>query len=164
VSLLGCQTPFNRSVALDSPLSAATGQGRVSARSRSEPKQPQQLGCSFEMIRASFQQVWASGGSFRYTWTTMHEKPACTEQGLLVSVSSAVKARAVPAAHESTRSACQRVPIGSGPLPHAHCTESDHAQHHWSPTGWDRPSTAGAQARMQPAFLLWLRDQPTNGH
>ena len=98
--------------------------------------------CSFEMIRASFQQEWAGQGCLRYTWTQRAPKPACTE-GLLISVRSGVNARAVAAAHQSSRSACRRVPIGTRPVRPVHCTESvhctdsDHTQHHWSPTESD---------------------------
>ena len=82
-------------------------------------------------------------GVLRYTWTTRHPKPACTERGLLISVRSGVNARAVAAAHQSSRSACRRVPIGIRPaalFTALNCrtsTESDHTQHHWSPTESD---------------------------
>jgi hypothetical protein len=69
--------------------------------------------CSFEMIRASFATRVGKRGVLRYIWTT-HPKPACTEQGLLISVRSGVNARAVAAAHQSSRWARQRVPIGTG--------------------------------------------------
>jgi hypothetical protein len=113
-------------------------------------------------------------------------KPVRTEQGLLISVRSAVNARAAPPAHKTSRSVRQRLPIGTARsrgapcaespcaespcteshcteshCTESHCTESHRAQHHWSPTGWTlSPNTAGNQARMQPAFLQWLRDQP----
>jgi hypothetical protein len=111
--------------------------------SPSQTNERQQLCCSFEMIRASFQQEWANRGLY-----VIHghkaPKPACTEQGLLVSVRSGVNARAVAAAHQSSRSACQGVPIGTRPTHHARCATSDHTQHRWSPTTWTvGPSTAG---------------------
>jgi hypothetical protein len=113
--------------------------------SPSQTNERQQLCCSFEMIRASFQQEWASQGSLRYTWTQGTQKPACTEQGLLITVRSGVNARAVAAAHQSSRSASQGVPIGTRPTRHARCATSDHTQHRWSPTAWTvGPSIAGA--------------------
>ena len=97
----------------------------------------QQQCCSFEMIRASFQQDWASRGCFRYTWTTRHPKPACTEQGLLISVRSGLIARAAAATHQSSRPACRRVPTGPGPTSHGLVSHSRQAQHYWSPTAWN---------------------------
>ena len=76
---------------------------------------------------------------------TRHPKPACTEQGLLVSVRSGVNARAVAAAHQSSRSASQGVPIGTRSARHARSATSDHIQHRWSPTAWTvGPRTASA--------------------
>ena len=86
-SLQGCQTPFNRSVVPAAPLSqtqcSPLSQNTDDQLQRQgfdwEPHSPNQAAttttqqqhcCSFEMIRASFQQDWASRGCFRYTWTT----------------------------------------------------------------------------------------------
>jgi len=90
--------------------------GRAGHTAETKQRQQQHC-CSFEMIRASFQQDWASRGSFRYTWTTRHPKPACTEQGLLISVRSGSNARAAAVTHQSSRSALRRVPIGARPTP-----------------------------------------------
>jgi hypothetical protein len=50
----------------------------------------------------------------RYTWTQSTQSQRCTEQGLLISVRSGVNARAVAAAHQSSRSACQVSRSGLG--------------------------------------------------
>jgi len=88
-------------------------------------------------------------GVFTLYMDARHPKSACTERGLLISVRSGVNARAVVAAHQSSRSACQRVPIRIRPVRPVHCTESvhsirsdhctesDHTQHQWSPTAFD---------------------------
>ena len=55
-------------------------------------------------------------GVFALYMDARHPKPACTERGLLISVRSGVNARAVAAAHQSSRSACQCVPIGIRPI------------------------------------------------
>ena len=75
------------------------------------------------MIRASFQQEWANRGLYVIHGHKAPKASVCTEQGLLVSVRSGVNARAVAAAHQSSRSARQCVPIGTRPVRPVHCTE-----------------------------------------
>ena len=62
-------------------------------------------------------------GVFALYMDARHPKSACTERGLLISVRSGVNARAVAAAHQSSRSARRRVPIGTRPVRPVHCTE-----------------------------------------
>ena len=62
-------------------------------------------------------------GVFTLYMDARHLKSACTERGLLISVRSGVNARAVAAAHQSSRSARQCVPIGTRPVRPVHCTE-----------------------------------------
>lgn len=62
-------------------------------------------------------------GVFTLYMDARHPKSGCTERGLLISVRSGVNARAVAAAHQSSRSARRRVPIGTRPVRPVHCTE-----------------------------------------
>jgi hypothetical protein len=141
-------------------LSTGTDDQQPGGRLLSQVPQPNEsnttaTGCSFEMIRASFQQDWASRGCFRYTWTTRHPKPECTEQGRLISVRSGLNAKAAAVTHQSSRPACRLVPTRAGPsttltaLNLITLTTTGHRRH-----GTVCPSTAGAQARNQPAILL----------
>jgi hypothetical protein len=109
-------------------------------------------------------------GVFTLYMDTNAPNPARTE-GLLISVRSGVNARAVAAAHQSSRSACRCVPIGTRPVRPVHCTESvhctdsDHTQHHWSPTESDcvsnhrRCSTSHA-ANVPPAAARLDHERP----
>ena len=116
-------------------------------------------------------------GLLRYTWTQGTQSQRCTDQGLLISVRSGVNARAVAAAHQSSRSACQRVPIGTRPvrpvfctesvhsIKSDHCTESDHTQHHWSPTAFDylsndRRCATSYAASVPPAAARPAQERP----
>ena len=113
--------------------------------SPSQTNKRQQLCCSFEMIRASFQQEWANRGLYVIHGHKAPKASVCTEQGLLVSVRSGVSVRAVAAAHQSSRSASQGVPIGTRSTRRARSATSDHTQHRWSPTAWTvGPRTASA--------------------
>jgi hypothetical protein len=108
------------------------------------------------MIRASFQQDWASRGCFRYTWTTRHPKPACTEQGLLISVRSGLK-------RQGRRRDTSVEPVGPQTRPDRgransprSLQHSRHAQCYWSPTAWNGVSH---RIRRAPPVRKFARSQ-----
>ena len=71
-------------------------------------KRPQQLCCSFKMIRASFPTVVGKAGVFTLYITQGTQRASDYEQGQLISVRSGVNARAVAAAHQPSRTANRR--------------------------------------------------------
>jgi hypothetical protein len=124
--------------------------------------------CSFEMIRASFQQEWASEGFYViHGHTRGTQSQRCTEQGLLISVRSGVNARAVAAAHQSSRSACQvsRSGLGRSALFAAPSLFTASNVVTLSTTGHRRirplvQRPAGAQSRMQPRSVCGCATSP----
>ena len=93
-------------------------------------------------------------------------KASVYKRGLLISVRSGVNARAVATAHQPSRSAYRReFRPGRRPIRHAHCTEANLAQHHWSSTGSDHgPDTASVQisraASISPAAARPPNERP----